>query len=110
MPQGTCDPGLSLFNETVLSKDNGRVTITIRWSWDGVSVWPDCTGPIVAVAMRSTSPRAWLAGFPAGRAAKTRVVTAGMSRVFTGAQLTTIGLVSIADVAEFVMTDLSVPS
>lgn len=110
MPKGSCDPGPGLLNETVLSKANGRCTITVRWSWDGVSVWPGCDGPIVDVTFRNTSPHAWLATFPAGRATRTRAVPAGMDRVFSGAILTTIGLVNISDASGLGMIDTTVPS
>lgn len=107
---GTCDPGPGNYNETVLSKDNGRATITIRSTWDGVSVWPDCDGPIVDVTFRNTSPHAWLLSFPAGRAAKTRTLASGANRVWTGAQLTTIGLLTASDVVGLMMTDMTVAS
>lgn len=95
---------------TVLSKDEGRATITIRATWDGISVWPDCDGPIVDVTFRNTSPHAWLLSFPVGRASKTRVLASAANRMFTGSQLTTIGLINVSDIAELTMTSLSVDS
>lgn len=106
----TCDPGPGGFNQTVLSKDDGRATITIRSTWDGASVWPDCDGPIVDVTFRNTSPHAWLVSLPFGRAAKTRVMASSVNRAFTGAQLTSIGLTNAQDLAELTMTDMSVDS
>jgi hypothetical protein len=106
----TCDPGPGNFNTTVLSKDNGRATITVRSTWDGASVWPNCDGPIVDVTFRNTSPKAWLIHLPMGRTTKTRVLASSTSRSFTGAQLTSIGLTMAADLAELRMTDMSVSS
>lgn len=109
-PPRTCDPGPGGFNVTQLSKDNGRATVTIRSTWDGVSVWPRCDGPIVDVTLRNTSPRAWLLTLPVGRASKTRLVSSSINRVYSGAQLATIGLITVSDVAGLIMTDLSVDS
>lgn len=109
-PPRTCDPGPGGFNVTQLSKDNGRATITVRSTWDGVSAWPTCDGPIVDVTLRNTSPKAWLLSFPVGRAAKTRLLASGANRVFSGTQLATIGLVAASDLADLTMTDLSVSS
>lgn len=96
--------------QTVLSKDNGRATITVNATWDGVSVWPDCDGPIVDVSFRNTSPHAWLLSLPFGRATKTRVVASSSNRVFTGTQLATLGLVALTDLTGLTMTDMSVVS
>lgn len=106
----SCDPGPGSFNRTVLSKDDGRATITMRSTWDGVSEPPDCDGPIADVTFRNTSPRAWLIEFPVGRAAKTRVMASGISRVFSGSQLVSIGLVNAVDLAGLRMTDMSAVS
>jgi hypothetical protein len=106
----SCDPGVGNYNVTQLSKDNGRAMITIRSTWDGVSVWPNCDGPIVDVTFRNTSPHAWLLSFPVGRAAKTRSLMSGANRVFTGAQLAPIGLVAATDIADLHMVDVTVPS
>lgn len=109
-PPRTCDPGPGNYWTTVLEKFNARVRFAVRWSWDGVSTWPDCTGPVVDVTLTNISPHAWQAQFPLGRAAKTRTIAAGASRVFTGTQLATIGLVTVDDVLGVRMIDLAVPS
>jgi hypothetical protein len=96
--------------DTTLSKDDGQVTITIRATWDGISAWPDCDGPVIDIAFRNTSPRAWLLQFPSGKAAKTRVLSSGMNRLFSGATLTTLGLVAATDLVGLAMTDMSVDS
>jgi hypothetical protein len=110
MSTGSCDPGPGNYNVTQLSKDNGRATITIRSTWDGVSTWPDCDGPIVDVTLRNTSPTPWLLSLPVGRAARTRIIASGANRVFVGAQLTPLGLTSAADVLGLLMTTMAVNS
>jgi hypothetical protein len=49
MPIGTCDPASrgDAFNVLQLAVGNGDVMVTIRYGWDGVSVRPDCDGPLV---------------------------------------------------------------
>lgn len=49
MPTGTCDPASrgQTFNTTIMARGNGKVEIVIRWGWDGVSVLPECEGPLV---------------------------------------------------------------
>lgn len=102
-PVHSCDPGPGNFNVTELSKDNGRATITIRSTWDGVSVWPNCDGPIVDITFRNTSAYTHIVTFPNGRAAKTRSMAPGVNRVLSGSQLTTAGLVALADTYGFSM-------
>jgi len=109
-PVRTCDPGPNAYNVTTLSKDDGRATVTIRSTWDGISTWPNCDGPIVDVALRNTSPHAWLLSLPFGRASKTRAVPSSINRVYTGSQLATIGLVVASDLAELTMINLAVSS
>lgn len=50
MPAGTCDPASrgDAFNAGTLAGGiNGEVSIDYRYGWDGVSVRPDCVGPLV---------------------------------------------------------------
>lgn len=111
MPFGSCDPGVGNFNVTQLAKDNGRVTITVYSTWDGVSTWPDCDGPISSVVLRNVSPHAWTVTFPRGRTTKTRMIASSTNRTFTGAQLAgTIGLTTASDVFDFFTTNLTVNS
>lgn len=49
MPAGTCDPATrgDPFNVLEMAVGNGDVMVTIRYGWDGVSVRPECDGPLV---------------------------------------------------------------
>jgi hypothetical protein len=49
MPAGTCDPATrgEAFNVQQMAVANGQVDVTVRYGWDGVSVRPDCDGPLV---------------------------------------------------------------
>jgi hypothetical protein len=110
IPGDSCDPGSSGFNVTQIVRDNARVAVTIRSTWDGVSAWPNCDGPIVDVTLRNTSPKAWLLSVPFGRTSKTRTVASSANRIFSGTQLATIGLVNTSDLADLTLTDMSVAS
>lgn len=69
MPEGTCDPASrgDTWNVTETAVDNGAVLITIRWGWDGVSVRPDCDGPIQDIRVVNTSTTTYYANLPAKR-------------------------------------------
>jgi hypothetical protein len=43
----------------------------VRWTWDGVSVYPECDGPVVQVHYINTGSETWYAHLPL----KTRGVT-----------------------------------
>lgn len=49
MPAGTCDPATrgQAFSVLQLAVANGDVMLTIRFGWDGVSVRPNCDGPLI---------------------------------------------------------------
>lgn len=98
MTKGSCDPGPGQFNEQTLSKGNGTVTVTVRYGWDGVSVFPSCAGPIHDVRVRNTGTVTWNLLLPNGRQAKNRPIVPGADQTFSGAQLAAIGLVTLADI------------
>lgn len=104
MPHGTCDPSPNAFHTTVLAKDNARVIFTVRWSWDGVSIYPDCAGPIQDVRLQNKGPNLWRLSLPNSQFLKTRDVPPGTDRTFSGAQLAGIGLITVADIEGVQMT------
>lgn len=66
MPIGTCDPATrgEAYNEVALEyplpNRSGSVLAEIRYEWDGVSVRPDCDGPIIYLRTRNTGTQtAW---------------------------------------------------
>lgn len=107
MPRDTCDPAPNEFNKTVLSKDDGRVTFTCRWRWDGVSVQPNCQGPIEDVRVQNTGPNTWELSLPNSTTQKTRLLVPGEDRTFTGQQLAGIGLLKVSDIEGVVMTQVA---
>jgi hypothetical protein len=82
---------------TVLAKGDGLVIVTIA---------ADEAGLIETVRLQNTSPHEWLVTFPVSRSAtKTRALPSNVDHVFSGAQLTAIGLVTTDDVAGFTLVD-----
>lgn len=45
--QQSCDPAAYGRTFNVLMLDVQGVSIEVRWNWDGVSVYPECDGPLV---------------------------------------------------------------
>jgi hypothetical protein len=106
MPKGTCDPAPAAFNTTHIVKGNGEIDVQIRVGWDGVSVYPDCQGPIIRVLVANTSAtRTWYAIAPRANGGR-RVLTMppGFSNSWSGAALASIGLTTIADIDDILVT------
>lgn len=110
MPKGSCDPGPGAFNETTLSKGGGAVTVTVRYGWDGVSVYPSCAGPLEDAHVVNASAETWYAHF-ARRRGGTRTVSIdpGDDRTVTGAQLAAVGLTTLADIQAVRLTTSPTP-
>lgn len=105
MSRGTCDPSPAAHNKTVLSRANGTVTFTAQWDWDGVSVYPDCMGPIFDVRVQNTGIDTWILSIPNSQVTnKTRELAPGVDQTFTGKQLESIGLLTVDDIAEVQLT------
>lgn len=116
MPSGTCDPashGLT-FNTTIMSRGNGMVEIVIRWGWDGVSVRPDCDGPLVngtgpadnrwAVQVTNNDTTSWWV-HTVGKRGQPRnyEFTPGSVTQFTKTQASNNGYDSYSDFAELTL-------
>lgn len=57
MPGGTCDPaslGYTFWETSQAQGPNGEVLVTFRYGWDGVSVKPNCIGPVSYVKGTNT--------------------------------------------------------
>lgn len=103
--KGTCDPAPDAFNVQTLSKGNGTVTIDIRYGWDGVSVWPDCVGPILRVRVTNTGDQTWYAHLVGKRGQpRTIAIEPGAARNYTGGQLANVGLETLDDISDLTLT------
>lgn len=77
MPKGICDPSPEPYNTLSLAVADGRVVAEIRWEWDGVSVYPDCDGPVIYVRIRNLSADTFEVLLPNARRPSGRIVTIG---------------------------------
>lgn len=62
---GTCDPASRGEQYNIVEYDiDGVVFTTIRWDWDGVSVRPNCDGPLVDARLRNDSDFTYYCNLP----------------------------------------------
>ena len=106
MPKGVCDPAPAAYNETGMWLNNGTVGVTIRWTWDGVSVFPECDGPVVSVRAVNTSDAAWSVRLPRARRTVGRRVTLqpGDDVTVSGSTLANRGYETYSDCLDLLMT------
>jgi hypothetical protein len=70
VPIGTCDPASrgdaynQVAEEVPLPNGSGSVLIDGRWDWDGVSVRPNCDGPVNFLRTRNTGTMPAWANLP----------------------------------------------
>lgn len=101
MPDGTCDPATrgEAFNTVALAIDNGNVIITTRFGWDGVSVRPDCDGPVQDIRVQNLSTLTYYANLPnKKRGNRYLEILPGTDRTYSGNQLRQAGLENFSDV------------
>lgn len=100
MPEGTCDPASrgDLFNVTETAEFGGDILITIRWGWDGVSVRPDCDGPVQDIRVRNVSQITYYANLPnKKRGTRNIAIPPGTDTTLSGGQLKQAGLDNYSD-------------
>jgi hypothetical protein len=77
----------------------GTIHIRVQWSWDGVSVYPDCNGPIQDVFVENTGTNTWRCLLPAKKRGNPWVdIPPGSANTLTGNQLNQAGLTTRTDV------------
>lgn len=109
MPKGVCDPSPEPYNEMGLSVLNGQVSIVVRWTWDGVSVYPDCDGPITEVVVTNTTAQDVTFNVPFARKANGRTYTLPASQTVTissPGQLRQLGYETITDTENLTITQV----
>lgn len=100
----TCDPAPEPHHTVELAKGDGQVSVTIHAGWDGLSVWPNCVGPIVDMRLRNVGTDTWILNLPNGRKLKNNPIEPGTDVTLTGAQLENLGVRTIADLEDFTLT------
>lgn len=107
--KGNCNPAPASFNEQTQVKGNGAILVEARYGWDGVSVFPDCDGPLIRVRVTNTTQnQTWYAVFPRPRRpqAPPIVITfaPGFQQIYSPAQLSAVGLDTINDLSDYDLT------
>lgn len=107
MVKGSCDHMLNddHLNHQVLTMGDGTVTATITWTWDGVSVFPACDGPIVSVRVVNAGTIAWQvrtprASKPGGR---TYTIQPGQDITLQGSTLNQRGITLLSRVEDLTL-------
>lgn len=103
---GNCDPASrgATFNEFELQiplpNGSGFVNADVRYTWDGVSVWPACDGPVTFLRTRNTGTQTAWALLPDKKHAPLWVqIDPGTDVTVTShGQLNTLGLANATDV------------
>lgn len=112
MPEGTCDPATrgAAYNEMIQME--GPVTIYARYGWDGVSVKPDCDGPVSLIrGTNASTTETWYVHFK-GRKGTWRAVplAPGETREVTANnQLRQLGLADASDLEGIYITRSQTP-
>lgn len=103
--KGNCDPAPDPYNIQRMTKGNDTVLIEIRYGWDGVSVYPECAGPIIRIRVTNTGDETWYAHVE-GRKGQPRTIAIepGAARNYTGAQLASVGIETLDDLAGLSLT------
>jgi hypothetical protein len=103
--KGQCDPAPDPYNIQSMTKGNGTVTIEARYGWDGVSVWPECAGPILRIRVTNSGTETWYAHL-VGRKGTPRTITIapGVDRTIQGGQLAQVGIETLDDLSDLTLT------
>lgn len=105
MPKGSCDPSPDAFHVMTLTKGNGDVTVDIRYGWDGVSVYPNCVGPVLQIHYTNTGAVTWYARLPRKTRGQAFVaIPPGTDQTVTGNTLRQAGLDTLDAVTDLVLT------
>lgn len=93
------------YNVVEMAKANGAVVVTVRWAWDGVSLFLAREGTVVDVRARNLDTITWSAQLPKkGKGAKWIDLAPGSDVTYTGGQLKSAGLDLISMIGELTLT------
>lgn len=98
--KGQCNPAPDPYNVTQMTKGNGAVFIELGYGWDGVSVFPDCHGPLVGARVTNSGDTTWYAHLQGQRGQpRTVAILPHATRTYSAAQLSSVGLDTVDDIA-----------
>lgn len=109
MPKGVCDPSPAPTNTLNLAVLDGLVSVTVESEWDGISVYPNCDGPVVSVRIRNLTDGSVSAMLPNARRASGRVYTAqpGLDMTITApGTLKSFGYETIQDMGDLTIVEV----
>jgi hypothetical protein len=115
MPQAkaaprNCNPAPDPYHVIQMAKANGAVFVEVGYGWDGISVYPNCVGPIVGARVTNNDTKPWYAWFPKARGGfRTVTLPAGEARTYSAAQLAAVGLVTLEDISAVTLRDTPAP-
>lgn len=110
MPAGTCDPASrgQTWNEgeMVQGTQPNHCSVRYRYGWDGVSVRPDCVGPLNRVQLQNFSTSlTWYAHFKGRRGQPRRLdMPPGFVATFNSGQLSSRGFTDNTDLETLYIT------
>lgn len=91
------------FHAVMLEK--AGVLVDIRWQWDGVSVRPNCDGPVLQMRVRNNTGGDRWAQLPRARGGTRAVlIQPGTDRTLTQAQCVAVGLETYVDIQGVAVT------
>lgn len=103
---GSCDPATRGQATNATTLQSGLAFVDIIWSWDGVSVQPNCDGPLVSVhGVNADTVSHWLHFQGRKGQPKTIELTPGFNVTLTAAQMKQRGFDSFADTVGVQLTD-----
>jgi len=108
----TCDPtafGLQ-FHTGEIAYFDGEVSVAYEWDWDGVSVVPECNGPLRRIRGQNRSTGSTYYAWFQGRNGFVRslALPPGFDGALTRAQLVAAGYANKSDVEGLTITDTPV--
>lgn len=111
MPAGTCDPATrgATFNEFEVAWFEGAVVMKGRFGWDGVSVKPNCDGPLIRLQGINTTQQTYYAWF-LSKSGTPRSITMGpgFNQIVTQPTLGNQGFNSYSDCDGITVTETPV--
>jgi hypothetical protein len=97
-----CDPSPEPYNVLEQARGNAEIFVSVRWTWDGVSVYPNCAGPLLNARLQNVGSRTWYAHFLGRKGTPQSVpVPPGTDVTASAAFLAGHGLATLADLDGF---------
>lgn len=98
-----CSSAPDAFHNVTL--ESAGVLVDVQWQWDGVSVRPDCDGPVQSMRVRNTNSTDRWAFLPNTKVGPRSVqIPAGTDRTLNKGQCNNAGLSTFSDARDVLVT------